>query len=45
MKYVSTSYTERANLTMRMSMRRFTQLTKAFSKKLTNHAHTVRPLV
>jgi len=32
---------ERANLTMRMSMRRFTRLTNAFSKKLTNHAHMV----
>jgi hypothetical protein len=26
---------------MRMSMRRFTRLTNAFSKKLTNHAHMV----
>src|SRR5579864_6505513 len=40
-KHISTSYTERANLTMRMSMRRFTRLTNAFSKKLTNHAHMV----
>src|SRR6185437_11337004 len=40
-KYISTSYTERANLTMRMSMRRFTRLTNAFSKKLENHAHMV----
>lgn len=39
--YISTSYTERANLTMRMSMRRFTRLTNAFSKKLENHAQMV----
>ena len=40
-KHISTSYTERANLTMRMAMRRFTRLTSAFSKKLENHAHMV----
>lgn len=40
-KKISTSYVERQNLTMRMSMSRFARLSNAFSKKVENHMHAI----
>ncbi len=40
-QHISTRYVERQNLTMRTGMRRFSQLTNAFSKKAKNHAAMV----
>src|SRR6476620_4687234 len=40
-KFISTSYVERSNLSIRMGNRRFTRLTNAFNKKLENHSHSL----
>ena len=40
-RHISTSYIERQNLTMRVSMKRFARLSNGFSKKIQNHAHAV----
>lgn len=40
-KHISTSYSERMNLSIRMGMRRFTRLTNAHSKKIENHKHAL----
>ena len=39
--FVSTSYVEKHNQTMRQHMKRFSRLTAAHSKKIDNHVHMV----
>lgn len=40
-RYISTSYVERQNWTVRTNMRRYTRLSNGFSRKLENHAAAV----
>jgi IS1 family transposase len=40
-KFISTSYVERSNLSIKMGNPRFTRLTNAFMKKIENHCHSL----